>query len=90
MRTYNRVVYVEGSATTTDQTYAFDAFDVNRFVNDGTDAIYVNFGISTAGAGTITVKASETFSAPLRCVRFTVRAKTGTQAFRAVGLADPN
>ena len=80
-------VSVEGNATTTEESVAFDVTYVHTISNDGTDDIKINFDADTTQPGVITLKAGEVLEDfPRKCSTLYYKAASGTQPFRAWGV----
>ena len=79
---------VNATATTTNQTAAFDVVWISHIVNDGTVDLYVAFDAdSTIAANRITIKPGEILEdLPRACSVLHYSCASGTCPFRAVGV----
>ncbi len=85
---------VNGNATTTEGSIAFDVDWITMIANDGSavdaepsGSITFNFDAATTSAGAITLNPGEAYkNAPKTCAVLYFKAAYGTQSFRAWGV----
>lgn len=77
-----------GTAGVVETTYGFPLKQLSGFYNDGTDTLFLNFDDhSTLEDNVLTIKAGEKLTDfPRSLIKFSVRAATGSQAYRIFGV----